>query len=236
MLPTTHTTSSLAEARRLPALAWLRCATTAWLISAVAALVLVSAALAEAPDAELSVTPGFAAAGAADLMVAAPGVQITTTTSYYAVEGSTWTEVANSLRADAAGDWAASTTWQFTTSYPYDVTGRLCRAGPVSVLATINYRLPSWTAPTDAPPDLIDTWTRFSDGVRVHEAGHRDLAVAAAVALADALRSLPPQPSCAEFEQLAQSTTADVMRQHDRDQVAYDLGTQHGLTQGAVFG
>ena len=208
---------------------------TAWLIGVLAALVVVSTALAEAPDAQLPVTPDFAAASVADLMVAAPGVQIATSTTYYAVEGSTWDAVATSLRIDAAGDWAASTTWQFTTSYPYDVTGRVCRAGPVSVQTAINYRLPNWTAPADAPQDLIDSWSRFSDGVRLHEAGHRDIAVAAAVALADALRSLPAQPSCDEFEQSARSATADLMRQHDRDQVAYDLDTHHGLTQGAVL-
>jgi predicted secreted Zn-dependent protease len=213
----------------------MKCSATAWLIGALAALVAASTAFAEAPDAQLNATADLAAASAADLMVAAPGVQIATTTAHYAVEGSSWNAVADSLRADAAGDWAASTTWQFTTSYPYDVTGRVCRAGPVSVQTAINYRLPNWTAPADAPQDLIDSWSRFSDGVRLHEAGHRDIAVAAAVALADALRSLPAQPSCDEFEQSARSATADLMRQHDRDQVAYDLDTHHGLTQGAVL-
>jgi predicted secreted Zn-dependent protease len=207
----------------------------ALLLSAVSALVVVCTARAEAPDAPLPLSPELNAASAADLFVAAPGVQINTSTSYYVVEGSTWNAVATSLRADTAGDWAASTTWQFTTSYLYDVTGRACRAGPVSVVATINYRLPSWTAPAEAPQDLIDTWNRFSDGVRIHEAGHRDIAVAAAVTLADALRSLPPQPSCADFEQSARSATDDLVRQHDRDQVAYDLDTHHGLTQGAMF-
>ena len=208
---------------------------TAWLIGAVAALVVGSTALAEAPDAQLNATADFAAASAADLMMAAPGVQVSTSTTYYAVEGSTWTALATSLRAQAASEWAASTTWQFTTSYRYEDTGGACRAGPVSVAAAINYRLPDWSPPADAPQDLLDSWSRFSDGVRLHESGHRDIAVAAAVALADALRGLPAEPSCADLEQSARTATADLMRQHEHDQVAYDLETNHGLTQGAVF-
>jgi predicted secreted Zn-dependent protease len=234
MLPTDQNCPFPPRARHAASFAWLKRAAAACLIGSLLAGSGAPATLADVAAAEPAAAPELAA-NTADLVLAGPGVQIATSTTYYQVDGSTWDAVADSLRAAASGEWAAQTTWQFSTSYPYDTAGRVCRAGPVSVLATINYRLPSWTASADAPQDLIDTWSRFSDGVRVHESGHRDIAVAAAVALADALRSLPAQPSCAEFEQVARSTTADLMRQLDRDQVAYDLQTQHGLTQGAVF-
>ncbi|GAC1315578.1 MAG: hypothetical protein NVSMB2_07490 [Chloroflexota bacterium] len=194
------------------------------------ALILLTTRLAPPASAEST-----SASAPAEVALVAPRVEVATTTTVYAVTGSTLQDIVTSLHAEAGSEWAASTTWQFSTSYTYDTTSGPCQARSANVNATITYRLPDWHPSPDAPAELASDWATYIEAVRVHEAGHRAIAVAAAVDIAEMLQALPAQPTCVAFEQSARDATTARTSQQDRDQVSYDEQTRHGLTQGAIF-
>jgi predicted secreted Zn-dependent protease len=68
-----------------------------------------------------------------------------------------------------------------------------------------------------------------------HEGGHEQIAIAAGHHIAEELGQVPPAATCDDFDAVARHTVQLLLGQHDRDQLAYDRATQHGLSQGAVF-
>ncbi len=69
----------------------------------------------------------------------------------------------------------------------------------------------------------------------IHERGHRDLAVAAAEELSRAVGELPPARTCADLDKEVQDLSRLKMKSLNEDEKAYDLYTDHGKKQGAVF-
>ncbi|HEY2031931.1 MAG TPA: DUF922 domain-containing protein [Myxococcales bacterium] len=114
------------------------------------------------------------------------------------------------------------TTW--SVEYRYSLTeehGRCWLRKPRVVLA-LRESVP-WVPATGDPIVLAGL-----DKLTQHEEGHLRIDRAAASALARVLRSIEPQPTCAEVTRNAESAAARVLDECRAANLAYDRATAHG--------
>jgi predicted secreted Zn-dependent protease len=167
------------------------------------------------------------------------GVTIDQQTTTFEIVGSTAASLSRQLRAHASSaagaGWLGETSWQFTWSYPHVEVAAGCRPGAADVTLRLQTQLPHWSAPLTSEAGLDQRWSTFIDALQTHEAGHDAIAVEAAHRLAQTLADIPAARTCDALDASARSIVADLVRTQDQAQAAYDVSTQHGLTQGAIF-
>ena len=157
---------------------------------------------------------------------------------FYDVVGSTLADLQreikeNGTRWNDGRTYAAVTSWDIR--YDYDVVneGGSCAVRSVKTEVEIVYHLPRMISSRGL--DLTELWDRYMARVKVHEYGHRDLAVKAAGEINEALATLPKFKSERELEKEARRVADEKLERMTRAQVAYDEQTRHGETQGAVL-
>jgi hypothetical protein len=74
---------------------------------------------------------------------------------------------------------------------------------------------------------LVDRWTAFTQSLATHEDGHAVRVIQNAGTVADAISAA----SCANASAAAQSALNSIQQINDQ----YDIDTNHGATQGAVW-
>jgi predicted secreted Zn-dependent protease len=165
-----------------------------------------------------------------------PEVTLTATTVYYDVVGAS----ADELRAQL--DWRyptgrqdAYTDWWVQWGYDYAQTASGCSVRSLSVTVDVTITFPHWTPPGDVSPELEEQWRAYLAALRVHEDGHKRIALEAANEIATALSSLPVYPSCAKLERDADATGQRILERYRQQELTYDRETEHGDTQGARF-
>lgn len=185
----------------------------------------------------LAVASGTAQ-GPATTIVDSPDLHVTALERYYDVEGADPRSALASVRQrgprDGDGEWAASTSWTFRWNYR-PVATDACRVQSAAVDLQLTYTFPRWVTASPLAPAIQDAWSTYIANVQTHEAGHGEIARAAAGDLAQRLEQLEPQANCADLAVLVDATVHARLDQHARDQAAYDLATQHGIAQGATL-
>lgn len=168
--------------------------------------------------------------------------EISTSTDYvyYQVTGATVDELRAQMdqlgRTDEFGHhWDAYTEWRVNWSYPYSTTGNNCTTGPVQVQVEITFIFPQWNTPDSASQDLIDKWDAYVAALRLHEDGHRKIAIEAGCEILQAMNALSTYSSCSELEQAANAVGENILEQYRQQETTYDQNTNHGATQGAHF-
>ncbi|MBT1073425.1 DUF922 domain-containing protein [Pelotalea chapellei] len=169
-----------------------------------------------------------------------PVLKISEDFDYYNVNGSTAAELRSQMKQNGT-KWndghvyAALTTWDI--KYNYDVSYRNGSYFIDSVETDIGIKisLPRWEPGSTPPASIAAQWENYSDRVKEHEFGHRDMAVNAAAEVNKILNNLGGFSSKRELKQEADRQVKALLSQHKQNQVAYDDHTQHGVTQGAVL-
>jgi len=127
------------------------------------------------------------------------------------------------------------TNWNLKWNYGHTSESDSCRADTFTVTVDVVYKLPKWTPSQAAPSQLVDKWNNFTKNLMTHEKGHRDLAVAAAQELTRAVAELPPARTCADLDKEIQALSREKMKSLNENEQEYDVTTDHGRKQGAVF-
>lgn len=153
------------------------------------------------------------------------------TIEYYDVSGSTEREIRDQLttlgsvdehgyRGDALTSWEIHWTWD---GYGTET----CDLRSVTATYDIKVRLPRWTPPHDASPELVNRWNVYMLALVEHEKGHVDIVVEYLPYLIKTIRA----STCTTAEAAAQ----EVLTQLREADLTYDEETDHGATQGATF-
>jgi len=126
-------------------------------------------------------------------------------------------------------DW--SVTWTFLCRKRFGS----CVVSNVKTFVDVTYRLPRWVNGSP-PPRLARRWNRYYRALKIHEEGHKAIAVQAAKEIEAALSNrLPPASTCSRARAEADETARKIVRKYLRLEKEYDRRTGHGMTQGAVF-
>ena len=161
------------------------------------------------------------------------------TTNYYPVTGTTLSEVRQSIRRnrpwkdrfehDAMTNWRVK--WEFTTGPT--ATGCQCRS--FRTQTTIVVSMPGWITSTNASDTARQLWRQYVTALGRHEAGHAELALAAAAELHKRIQGLSEAPDCRTLEKQIGDLCQSVIEDHRKRDRAYDEKTHHGADQGAVL-
>ena len=168
-----------------------------------------------------------------------PGVSVETKHEDYAISGAS----AEAMRSDLArrgpkddgGSHHAFTRWFVRWSYLYDRRPGTCALTDVKVTVAVTFIMPDWTAPPEAPPDLVARWNQYRTRLQRHEDGHREHGLAAAKDVLNDLRKLPAASDRDAMNRRANTRGNDVLEKYKRRDKDYDRDTRHGATQGARF-
>lgn len=161
------------------------------------------------------------------------------TTNYYSVTGATLVEIRQSLRqsrpwkdrfdADGFTDWRVA--WRF--SLTSSASG--CRCSSFTTQTTVVTTLPRWTAPTNAPDPPLEIWQKYATALGQHEAGHAQLALAAAADLQRRSRDITETADCETLQRQLNALGEQVIEEHRKRDRDYDERTRHGADQGAFL-
>jgi len=157
----------------------------------------------------------------------------------YPIYGATEIELRKELDAkgikDSFGTWDAYAAWDLGWTHDYIITEESCSTDKIAVVVVLTYTLPEWNAPADAPQELKDHWEEYMKAVAVHEEGHRKIAVEAGEELYRSLVAMPPQYNCNILKKKTDLLGKTILNLYNQKDIVYDLLTDHGETQGAIF-
>jgi len=160
-------------------------------------------------------------------------------TNYYAMTGSSLRHIQESLRQtrpwrDNSGR-DASTEWYVRWYAEYSSGGATCHCSSFTTTTTITITLPRWIAPTNTPPEVRAAWEKYIGALEVHEAGHADLAIAAASEMHKRIKEIGNGLDCIALRTRVQTECQAALDSHRAQERDYDRRTRHGATQGATF-
>jgi predicted secreted Zn-dependent protease len=152
-------------------------------------------------------------------------------TIYYDISGASDSELRAQMDqlgpVDDLGErYDALTRWDFQWRWPGGGPEG-CRLSAVRITYSISVTLPRWSAPPDAAPELVRRWETYLGAVTAHEEGHVALVVDNVAALTSAIEAA----TC----ETANDAAGSVMTAINQANIAYDVRTDHGATQGASF-
>jgi predicted secreted Zn-dependent protease len=159
---------------------------------------------------------------------------------YVDVTGNSQRDLINALDRLSVDDGTGKrfyghTHWELRWNFNVASEGRDCRVTSVSAQLDVHMSIPRWHPPANADPSLVRRWNAFVDALRVHEDGHREIAIEAAREIAQRIEAVPPAPKCETLKRtvnIRANTLLDEYREKGR---RYDKQTDHGRTQGAVL-
>jgi predicted secreted Zn-dependent protease len=168
-----------------------------------------------------------------------PGLFVTRRTFYYEVPGSSSRELRERMDRigplDGGARSAAYTQTLLHWQFEHERRGTLCAIRDARVDLQITYTLPEWVPYADAEPRLAPRWRSFSRALLVHEKGHDELGLEAALALTRALQGVPEQAFCDDVDRAVRALAEEAIRELTAKHAEYDRRTQRGATQGAVL-
>jgi len=161
------------------------------------------------------------------------------TTNYYTVAGATVREIHQSMRQNRP--WKSTsqhdgfTQWHVAWNFYLSPSDNKCRLTSFSTRTTVAITLPRWTAPTNATEDVRMAWGRFIAALGKHEAGHGQMALAAAAEIQKRAKESGEDVDCAALKQKLNNLGQSIVEQYRARDKEYDERTKHGVTQGAVL-
>lgn len=167
------------------------------------------------------------------------GVVVVIDTLYYTIEGTTLEQLGEQMRRLGPKDGEipryAATEYDIRWTYRLRPRVQRCTLTDIEVGARILVTFPRWDPPDGTALGSWERWQRFSDALRSHEIGHRDLALRAAGKILRKIRSLQGSLSCGDLDMAASFEARSILNEFRNIQAEYDSKTQNGFIQGAHF-
>jgi predicted secreted Zn-dependent protease len=161
------------------------------------------------------------------------------TTNYYSVAGATLREIHASFRSNRPWRGTAQhdgyTRWQVDWTFGVREIDNKCRLTSLNTRTTIAITLPLWIAPTNATDEVRQAWQRYITALGQHEAGHGQMALAAAAEMHKRVKESGEDANCDALRQKINSLGQTIIEQYRARDQQYDERTRHGATQGAVL-
>lgn len=127
------------------------------------------------------------------------------------------------------------TRWQVNWSYDFSGDGKSCQVQVIKAVLKASMELPRWVPSADTSQRLVSEWEQYSTALRQHEDGHYALAVEAAAELERRLAQRRGTSGCDALSRQVDKAADGVLGEYAIKQAEYDLLTDHGATQGALF-
>lgn len=166
-------------------------------------------------------------------------IQVVFQENEYPVRGANAAAISRSIRArglttDGGRRVAALYRWNMEARYRWQPTEDGCVMRDVDVRVAVTTTMPRWERPPDPPPGLEASWERYMSAMHTHEEGHRDHVLRAATELRRELLRLE-RDNCNFMQGDARDLHDRIVRRWKQLDTEYEIETEHGRTQGAVW-
>jgi predicted secreted Zn-dependent protease len=175
-------------------------------------------------------------------------VRVDAQESNYAVQGATARELAESMRESSPERGWFWFNWSMRWGYDQNAQRQASlsrgsvsqnRCGIEAIRITLTYRsvVPEWEVAANADPVLVEQWNAYTDAIRLHGEGHRDIALDAVREIHSRLERLETEDTnnCTLLQREARSLVDDIWAEHNELGRAYHQNTEAGRTQGVVW-
>ena len=152
----------------------------------------------------------------------------------YAVTGNTVEEIQKNIRSNPSHPldnkgvaFTATTSAQVEFTWITAAVGDGCRAKQITAYLWVEETYPRWVASPSGPQSPPQEWTADFVAVRMHEDGHKQIAIDTtkdAFARISALRV----PDCADFDGAARAVVDEAKAIRTQKNEEYDVATNHG--------
>jgi len=161
-------------------------------------------------------------------------------TTYYEVKGESPRELRHAMnekrpKAPDGERHDALTLWNITWSYSWKKVDDKFAIYDPKIAVNIGTTLPKWLYPEQPDPEMMARWKSYIKILVAHENDHGKFALQAAKDLERLLTALGPQSSLDELKRLVDVTGQQVLTDCRTRNVKYDVDTDHGHRQGALF-
>jgi len=160
----------------------------------------------------------------------------------YTVVGKTVNELSQSLERsaipdphDPIGRYYALTEWNLSSAWQWKSNSRGCVIDRASVTINMTMTLPALATRQGVATDVLTRWDKFIANAIAHEKGHVSRALDGARSYQSQLGNFDPVPSCDTMPTTLDNLFKRNLNAIDKLNVDYDVQTDHGTTQGAVF-
>ncbi len=109
-----------------------------------------------------------------------------------------------------------------------------CTINRVSTIVDVTYTMPALNAIL-ADLETKRVWKKYYAALVLHEKGHADIAVEAALAIEKSLLNMPSSSNCRLLSGQANSRAEKILEAYRPQHKVYDRETGHGRTQGAYL-
>ncbi len=162
--------------------------------------------------------------------------------TFYPINGSTGDELRKEMNDSGPNidgeHFDAQTTWHIDWHYTWhydNPSQNPCYLTASNVTVTITTLFPQWLNQSDAPAYLSNKWNTYMTALQNHEKGHEINGIAAATEIENALSKMKSMPDCKTLKTKIAATAKEILLQHNIWDKQYDIDTNHGKNQGAIF-
>jgi predicted secreted Zn-dependent protease len=167
-----------------------------------------------------------------------PGLSIITIDESYDIDGSTVKELHQSVQRNKPNyleqSYIGEAFWRLRWNYNAVFEQGECKLDEINVELTITITVPRWQPAENTPAELVEKWQRFIAALKLHEEGHREIAMEASREIIRALKALRSF-SCSSIQTEANRLARTIADKYSEKNRLYDIDTQHGITQGTVL-
>ncbi|UCC24446.1 MAG: DUF922 domain-containing protein [Gemmatimonadales bacterium] len=166
----------------------------------------------------------------------------------YTIVGSTDRDLLEGMRIGGPGSGWFRFQWNMRWAYDQTVLqqssitrGRVsqnrCGINAIRITLTFRSTVPEWEPPADVDPQLVAQWQTFTDAIRLHGEGHRDVALDAVRKIHRELELLETEDTqnCTFLQREARNVVDEIWEEHRQIDRAYHDDTQGGRSQGVVW-
>jgi predicted secreted Zn-dependent protease len=159
----------------------------------------------------------------------------------YRIEGATSEDLWNQIRAAGPIDeadhrhYASNTRTTISWHYAFVSEAHACRVDRSDVAISTVVTLPEWVDQVRGSRMLQAAWSNFITRLKLHESGHRDNAMQAALTIRHVIDTAGTDPDCAALSRAIDASAYAVLARQNRSDVDYDASTRHGEAQGATL-
>ncbi|HHF7347365.1 TPA: DUF922 domain-containing Zn-dependent protease [Legionella feeleii] len=132
----------------------------------------------------------------------------------------------------------AQTIWYVTWNYNWHYnhpSQNPCYVKNVTVSANVTSILPAWSNQNSSTPYLQNKWNNYLNNLIKHEEGHGNNGKRAAMEIEQALLNTPAMPNCNVLKTELNMKANEIISKHNAWDTQYDMETNHGKNQGAIF-
>lgn len=157
----------------------------------------------------------------------------------YDVNGNTEQEIREDMNShrpeDRGAPFDATTHWHVAWHFHFKKAEGQCFIADKDITVDVVTILPKWVEHDAAPVELQKEWDEYMENLRTHEDFHAKNGESAAVEIEAMLDGLPGSSDCESLEKEANAKAEAIIKERNLDDEHFDIESQHGLTQGAVF-